>query len=56
MRYSNLALFDKPLFKEDIEAWKHGPIVPCLRAIFGNFEANPIPSPGEIDFSVYTRR
>ena len=26
----SLALFDRPLFKEDIEAWAHGPVVPSL--------------------------
>ncbi|KJV69756.1 hypothetical protein OTSTA763_3012 [Orientia tsutsugamushi str. TA763] len=52
----HLALFDKPLFKEDIEAWENGPVVRHLRSIFGGFEANAIPAPGEIDFSIYTNQ
>ena len=26
----SLALFNQPLFKEDIEAWAHGPVIPSL--------------------------
>ncbi|SPM44504.1 Uncharacterised protein [Orientia tsutsugamushi] len=52
----HLALFDKPLFKEDIEAWENGAVVRHLRSVFGCFEANAIPAPGEIDFSIYTRQ
>ncbi|WP_371219570.1 Panacea domain-containing protein [Orientia tsutsugamushi] len=42
--------------EEDIEAWENGPVVRHLRSIFGGFEANAIPAPGEIDFSIYTRQ
>ncbi|KJV73590.1 hypothetical protein OTSTA763_1503 [Orientia tsutsugamushi str. TA763] len=31
----HLALFDKHLFKEDIEAWENGPVVRHLHSIFG---------------------
>ncbi|KJV52308.1 hypothetical protein OTSGILL_1634 [Orientia tsutsugamushi str. Gilliam] len=34
----------------------NGPVVWHLRSIFGSFEANAIPAPGEIDFSIYTRQ
>lgn len=30
----HLALYDSPLFKEEIEAWQDGPVVPALRSIF----------------------
>lgn len=50
----HLALFDKVLFEEEIKAWKHGPVVPALRSIFGNFRDNVIPLPCEIDFAIYT--
>lgn len=50
----HLALFDKALFEEEIKAWKHGPVVPALRSIFGNFRDNVIPLPYEIDFAIYT--
>ncbi|WP_419234568.1 Panacea domain-containing protein [Rickettsia endosymbiont of Nabis limbatus] len=49
----HLALFDKVLFEEEIKAWKHGPVVPALRSIFGSFRDNVIPLPGEIDFAIY---
>lgn len=32
-----LAMFDKPLFKEKIEAWEYGPVV---REVYDNFKKN----------------
>lgn len=29
-----LAIFDKPLFEESIEAWTHGPVVPAVYNIY----------------------
>lgn len=37
-----LALKGKPLFKENIEAWQHGPVVKKVYDKFKIFEANPI--------------
>lgn len=39
----SLALFDRPLFEEEIEAWKYGPVARALRSTFDNFEADGIP-------------
>ncbi len=52
----SLALFNKPLFNEPIEAWEHGPVARVLRKTFGAFEKNAIPAPGEIDFDIYSQQ
>jgi|GEM_PF-483213 len=52
----HLALFDKPLFEEEIEAWEFGPVVPKLRIPFGNLKRVPIPAPSEMDFDIYTEQ
>lgn len=52
----HLALFNKPFFEEEIEAWKHGPVVPKLRIPFGNLQDGPIAAPGEMDFDIYTQQ
>jgi uncharacterized phage-associated protein len=39
-----LALYGKPLFGEDIEAWIHGPVVPCVYGEFKKYSWNPIPA------------
>lgn len=41
----HLALTGKPLFGEPIEAWGHGPVVPCLYRSFKQHGAEPIPPP-----------
>jgi len=38
----HLALFGKPLFKEDFEAWVHGPVIPSLYRHFKKYGFNPI--------------
>lgn len=32
----HLAVFSKPLFKEEIEAWSHGPVIPSQYKRFAN--------------------
>ena len=41
----HLALFDRPLFDEQIVAWAHGPVVPDLYHAFKAYEAGAIPLP-----------
>lgn len=43
----HLALFDEPLFDQEIQAWRYGPVCPTAYAFYSGFEANqlPIPSP-----------
>ena len=48
-----LALYDKPLFEEQIEAWTHGPVIPALYHAYKDFGSNPIPHPTDIDFQIY---
>ena len=48
-----LALFDKPLFNENIEAWAHGPVVPELYHEFKVYGKKPIPA--AVKFNEYTR-
>lgn len=48
-----LALLDKPLFPERIEAWVHGPVVPALYREYKSYGAEAIPSPQALDFSKY---
>lgn len=38
----NLAIFDKPLFDEDIEAWMYGPVVASVYQNFNKFGSTAI--------------
>lgn len=38
----NLALYDKPLFLERIEAWQHGPVIPNLYHYYKENGSDPI--------------
>jgi uncharacterized phage-associated protein len=46
-----LALLDRPLFPQHIEAWIYGPVVPALYREYKSYEADTIPSPQKLDFS-----
>lgn len=46
----HLALFDRPLFSEEIQAWTHGPVVPCLYHTYKEYGQGSIPAPVDIDF------
>ena len=37
-----LALYDKPVFREDCRAWIHGPVYPEVYSLFREFKYNPI--------------
>jgi len=39
----SLAIFDRPLIIEDIEAWEYGPIIPLLYHAFLKYGGNPVP-------------
>ena len=49
----HLAIFDEPLFPEDIMAWTHGPVVPSLYREYRQFGAGAIPVPGDLDDEIY---
>ena len=42
-----LAVFNKPLFEEDIEAWIYGPVVPTVYHIFSRFGKDSLVSTQE---------
>lgn len=42
-----LAFYQKPLFKDNIEAWIHGPVVPCIYKKYKIFQWNPIAEKAE---------
>lgn len=45
-----LALYDKPLFEDRLEAWVHGPVQPTLYHKYKKYGWNPIhDDPGEVD-------
>lgn len=50
----HLALKNTPLFNEVIEAWLHGPVVPELYHFYKAYGANAIPTPTNVDFSIYS--
>lgn len=41
----HLALYDEPLFDEEIQAWRHGPVCPPAYHFYSNFEAQRLPIP-----------
>ena len=49
----HLAIFDKPLFLEPIEAWNHGPVIPELYHSYKQYGAGNIPPPADVNFSIY---
>jgi len=48
-----LAIYDRPLFSENIVAWEHGPVVIEVYHRFKNFGSQALPIPEDIDYSVY---
>ena len=45
----HLALFDKPLFDDQISAWTHGPVVESLYHQYKVHGSNSIPLPADFD-------
>lgn len=45
----HLALFDKPLFDDQISAWTHGPVVESLYHQYKAHGSNSIPLPADFD-------
>jgi len=50
----HLAIYNEPLFGEDIEAWTHGPVVPDLYHLYKCHGFGAIPKPTDIDFDIYS--
>lgn len=41
----HLALFDEPLFEQEIQAWRYGPVCPHAYHFYSKFEAQQLPIP-----------
>lgn len=52
----HLAFYDKPLFKEPIEAWPHGPVIRSLYTKYKTHGSGAIPLPTGVDFSIFDRK
>lgn len=44
-----LALFDEPLFEDEIQAWRYGPVCPPAYRFYSKFEAEQLPVPDAND-------
>jgi len=42
-----LAIYDQPLFDEDIQAWRYGPVCPPAYSFYSEFEAQQLPIPSQ---------
>lgn len=49
----HLAVFKKPLFDEQIEAWTHGPVVPTLYHVLKKYDSGPIPRATDFDLIIF---
>lgn len=47
----HLALYDEPLFEEEIQAWRYGPVCPPAYKFYSDFEAKQLPIPDQKDLS-----
>jgi uncharacterized phage-associated protein len=43
----HLALYDEPLFAEEIQAWRYGPVCPPAYRFYSEFEAKQLPIPDQ---------
>ncbi|KKL28207.1 hypothetical protein LCGC14_2377470 [marine sediment metagenome] len=48
-----LALYNKPLFEESIEAWMHGPVIPKLYRKYKKHGDSYIPKPNSFNIDKY---
>lgn len=46
----HLAMYDEPLFDEEIQAWRYGPVCPPAYRLYSEFEANQLPIPNQESF------
>jgi len=52
----HLALFGKPLFRESLEAWQYGPVVPEIYRIYKQYGSSPLPQPDDFNIEQYDRQ
>ena len=49
-----LALFNEPLFAEEIQAWRYGPVCPSAYRFYSEFEAQQLPIPSKENLTEIT--
>ncbi|MBD2279648.1 MULTISPECIES: Panacea domain-containing protein [Aphanizomenon] len=47
----HLAMYDEPLFPEEIQAWRYGPVCPPAYRFYNEFEAKQLPIPSQKSLS-----
>jgi uncharacterized phage-associated protein len=47
----HLALYDEPLFENEIQAWRYGPVCPPAYHYYSEFEANQLPIPNHSEIA-----
>lgn len=47
----HLALYNEPLFEEEIQAWRYGPVCPPAYRFYSKFEAEQLPIPRQESLS-----
>lgn len=50
----HLAVYDRPLFKEEIQRWEHGPVVPQVYRAYKHLGNGPIECPDAVNPSALT--
>lgn len=45
----HLALFNQPLFREEIKAWQYGPVVEEIYHTYKGYSRNPLPDPKDFN-------
>lgn len=52
----SLAINNKPLFKDDIVVWVHGPVIESLYDYYKVYGINPIPYPNDFDVRKFSKK
>jgi uncharacterized phage-associated protein len=47
----HLALYDEPLFRDEIQAWRYGPVCPSAYHYYSNYERKQLSIPSDGSFS-----
>jgi uncharacterized phage-associated protein len=51
----HLAMFEKPFFNEEFEAWTHGPVCPEIYHQYKEFGSSPIKFDSAVDLSLFSQ-